>query len=407
MQILMSIFGIVVILLTAFILSSDRRSINYRTVVGAFIIQAFFAFFALYVPFGQKILEGAAIGISTAISAGTEGVSFVFGPLASSDNGFVLATAVLAIIVFFSSLISVLYYIRIMPLIINTIGLVLHKILRTSRAESMSAAANVFVGMSEAPIVVKPYLNTMTRSEVFAVMVGGLASVSGGVLAGYAALGLDMKVLVAAAFMAAPGGLLMAKIMIPETGTPLNTIDDTDAAGIPIVKPANIIEAAANGATTGLQMALNIGAMLVAFIGLITLANYILGSITGLFGYSVTIQLILGYFFAPVAFIIGIPFSEIVPAGALLGEKLIFNEFVAYIHFMQEIETFSPRSQILITFALTGFANFGSIGILVGGMGLLAPKQRQTIITLAMKAMIAASLANFLSATLAGLILSL
>jgi CNT family concentrative nucleoside transporter len=403
--IISGIIGIIVILLIAFLISSNKKSINYRTVIGAFSIQVLFAIFVLYVPFGQQVLGTMAQGVANAISAGKSGVEFVFGPLASGNIGFIFAVMVLAIVIFFASLISVLYYLKIMPLIINTIGYGIHKLLKTSKTESISATANIFVGQTEAPIVVKPYLNNLTKSELFAIMVGGLASVSGGVLAGYASLGIDIKYLIAASFMAAPGGLLMAKIIMPETETPaLEIRENTEDS---IRKPTNIIEAAASGASDGLHLVLNIGAMLIAFIGLVTLADIIVGYFGGLFGLKdFSFSVILGYIFSPMAFIIGVPWNEATQVGIFLGQKLIFNEFVAYVNLIKVLPDLTPKTQAIITFALCGFANISSVGILIGGLGTLAPKMRPLIAKYAVKAIAAGTLSNLMSATLAGLFLT-
>ena len=405
MQVLWGMLGIIVILGVAFSLSSNKKAINYRTVGGAFAIQVIFALLVLYVPAGQKVLGAMAEGVANAISAGKTGVEFVFGPLATGNVGFIFAVMVLAIVIFFASLIAVLYYLRIMPLIINTLGYGIHKLLGTSKTESISATANIFVGQTEAPIVVKPYLPTVTKSELFAIMTGGLASVAGGVLAGYASLGIDIKYLIAASFMAAPGGLLMAKIIMPETEKPTDTLKLDIHGGN---KPANIIEAAANGASDGLHLVLNIGAMLIAFIGLVTLADIIFTSIGGAFGLEgFSFSLVLGYLFAPVAFILGIPWSEAIQVGTFLGQKLIFNEFVAYVNFVQVMPTLSATTQAIVIFALCGFANISSVGILIGGLGTMAPNLKGQIAKLAVKAIIAGTLSNFMSATLAGIFLSI
>jgi len=386
-------------------MSNNRKAINVRTVAGAFFIQAFFAFFVLYVPFGKTMLYYISNGVSAAISAGKDGVAFVFGPLADFSVGFIFAINVLAIIIFFSALISVLYYIKVMPLIINTLGLGIHKLLGTSRTESLTATANIFVGQTEAPLVVRPFLNTMTRSELFAVMTCGLASVAGSVLAGYALLGIDMNYLIAASFMAAPGGLLMAKMIYPQTEPTKDTMEDIESTE---EKPTNVVEAAANGASAGLMLVANVGAMLIAFIGLVTLMDMILGSIGGIFGFEgLSFSFLLGYAFSPFAFILGIPWEEATRVGAFLGQKLIFNEFVAYMNFAKDIASFTPLTQAITTFALCGFANISSIGILIGGLGSLSPKQRPHVAQLAVKAVIAGTLSNFMSAILAGIFLGL
>ncbi|ROQ18818.1 NupC/NupG family nucleoside CNT transporter [Gallaecimonas pentaromativorans] len=413
MNILMGLVGIVTLLAIAVLLSDNRKAIKLRTVGGAFAIQAAFAALVLYVPFGKDLLQGVSSGVQAVIDASQQGISFLFGGLVSpkmfavfGDGGFVFALRVLPIIVFFSSLIAVLYYLGVMSWVINIIGGALQKALGTSRPESLSATANIFVGQTEAPLVVRPFIAKMTQSELFAIMVGGLASVAGSVLAGYAQMGVELKYLIAASFMAAPGGLLMAKIIKPETETPNQNLEqvleDNDDA------PANVIDAAASGASAGLQLALNVGAMLLAFIGLIALVNILLGGIGGWFGMpELSLQLVLGYVFAPLAFLIGVPWHEAVTAGSFIGQKLVLNEFVAYVSFLDQAKALSGHTQAIITFALCGFANLSSIAILLGGLGGMAPTRRHDIARMGIKAVIAGSLSNLMSATLAGLFLAL
>ncbi|WP_026957740.1 MULTISPECIES: NupC/NupG family nucleoside CNT transporter [Aliagarivorans] len=412
MSVLMSLVGIASLLAIALLLSDNKGAIKPRTVVGAFLIQAGFGAFVLYLPFGQAVLEAVSGAVQSVIDSAQAGLAFLFGPLVHGqmfevfgNNGFVFALRVLPIIVFFSSLIAVLYYLGIMQWIIKIIGGALQKALQTHRPESMSATANIFVGQTEAPLVVRPFIPKMTQSELFAIMVGGLASVAGSVLAGYAGLGVELKYLIAASFMAAPGGLLMAKIIKPETDFNEQNIDhvldDED-------KPANVIDAAASGASSGMQLAMNVGAMLLAFIGLIALMNNFVGWAGGLFGQpDLTIQIILGYIFAPLAWLIGVPWAEAVQAGSFIGQKLIVNEFVAYIDFVQVKETLSTQTQVIVTFALCGFANLSSIAILLGGLGGMAPSRRSDIAKMGLKAVVAASLANLMSAALAGFFIGL
>ncbi|MCL4123619.1 UNVERIFIED_CONTAM: hypothetical protein GTU68_016196 [Idotea baltica] len=293
-----------------------------------------------------------------------------------------------------------------MQIVIKVLGGGLQKALGTSRAESMSAAANIFVGQTEAPLVVRPFVPKMTNSELFAVMCGGLASVAGGVLAGYASMGVPLEYLVAASFMAAPGGLLFAKIIKPETDTPDDNIADEMDGGDD--KPANVIDAAAGGASVGLQLALNVGAMLLAFIGLIALINGILGGIGGWFGMEhLTLELLLGWIFAPLAFIIGVPWEEATIAGSFIGQKTVVNEFVAYLNFVPYIgQVMSVKTQAIISFALCGFANLSSIAILLGGLGGIAPNRRHDIARMGVKAVVAGTLSNLMAATIAGFFLS-
>ncbi len=411
MKILMSLVGIATLLAIAVLLSDNRKAIRLRTVGGAFAIQFFLGAFILYVPVGQEILGKTSNFVGGVINYANAGIAFVFGDL---SNSFVFAIHVLPVIIFFSALVALLYYLGIMQVVVATLGGALQKVLGTSRTESLSATANVFVGMTEAPLVVRPYIKNMTKSELFAVMVGGLASVAGSVLAGYAAMGVDLKFLIAASFMAAPGGLLMAKIMKPETEEPTEkSIDDEGEE-----KPANLIDATANGASSGLKLAVNIGAMLLAFIALISMLNGIIGWAGGWFGYpELTMQMILGYIFSPLAFLIGIPWNEAVTAGSFIGQKLILNEFVAFMDFANYIDAekaaaagvqlVSEHSQAIITFALCGFANFTSVAMMLGGLGMMAPSRRPDIARMGIKAIAAGTLSNLMSATMAGLFLAL
>jgi concentrative nucleoside transporter, CNT family len=403
---MISILGIILIPLAAYGLSTNRLAINPRTVFGAFIIQASFGFLVLYVPLGKQLLASLADSIASMLSYTKAGTSFLFGRLVDQDMGFIFALNALPIIVFFSALVAVLYHLGIMSRIIRAIGGSLKALIKTSHAESMSAAANIFIGQTEAPLVVRPYLAGMTKSELFAVMVGGLASIAGSVMAGYAALGIELKYLLAACFMAAPGGLMMAKIILPETEQPQSEFDESgDIKG---EKYFNIFDAAASGALTGLQMALAVGAMLLAFISLIALLNGILGWAGDSVGINgLTIELLLGYLFQPVAFLLGIPWSEANIAGGLIGQKLVLNEFVAYVSFLASAPELSEQSQAIVIFALCGFANFSSIAILLGGIGALAPNRREDISRLGLRALVAATLANLMSASLAGFFLAL
>lgn len=406
---MISLIGILLLPLLAWLLSSDRKAVNPRTVIGAFAIQAFLGGFVLYFPPGKQLLNTIAIGVSDVLGYSQSGIEFLFGNLADqtwNSVGFVFAINVLPVIVFFASLIAVLYHIGIMGWVIRLIGGALQLALRTSRPESMSAAANIFVGQTEAPLVVKPFIRQMTSSELFAVMVGGLASIAGSVMAGYAALGVELEYLLAACFMAAPGGLMMAKIMMPETSQPKNELDDLGKEDKQ--EYVNVFDAAATGALSGLQLALNVGAMLLAFTALIALTNAVVGWVGTWFGTdSLTIELILGYLFQPIAWTLGIPWNEANVAGSLIGQKIVFTEFIAYLQFTNVMNELSEHSQAVITIALCGFANFASIAILLGGIGTLAPTRRSEIATLGLKALLAATLANLMSAAIAGFFLSL
>ena len=402
---MISLIGVVVLLVLAYLLSAHRKSINLRTVAGAFAIQALIGAFVLYFPPGIKFLLALTEYVKNIMEYSQQGIDFMFGPVGNKSLGLIFAFNVLPVIVFFSSLITVLYHLGVMSWIIRGIGGFLQLALRTSRPESMSAAANIFVGQTEAPLVIKPFIPQMTRSELFAIMVGGLASIAGSVMAGYASMGVEIKYLLAASFMAAPGGLLMAKIIMPETEEFKNELDDLDGAE---EKYANIFDAAASGAASGLHLALNVGAMLLAFIALIALLNGVIGWAGGLMGNEdLTFQVILGYVFQPLAWTLGVPWEEANIAGSFIGQKMVVNEFVAYLDFLKYQSELSPATQAIVIFSLCGFANFSSIAILMGGIGVLAPTRRKEIAQLGLKAVFAATLANLMSAALAGLFLSL
>lgn len=425
MQLIMSLVGMMVLIAIAVLLSSNRSAINLRTVLGAFIIQVAIGALVLYVPVGQQILGGMSSGVANVIAYGNQGVNFIFGGLVSDKmfevfggGGFVFALRVLPVIVFFSSLIAVFYYLGIMQLVIKVLGGGLQKLLGTSRTESLSATANIFVGQTEAPLVVRPYIATMTQSELFAVMCGGLASVAGSVLAGYAQMGVPLEYLIAASFMAAPGGLLFAKLMVPETE---KTRDQDDAMKLIAAedRPANVIDAAASGAASGMQLALNVGAMLLAFVALIALLNGILGGVGGWFNYpQLSLELILGWIFSPLAYLIGVPWHEAMTAGSFIGQKIVVNEFVAFMNFgaylrpddvvaAAGLQVLSPHTKAIISFALCGFANLSSVAVLLGGLGSMAPNRRHDIARFGLKAVAAGTLSNLMSATIAGFFLAL
>ena len=402
----MSFIGVICLLLLGYFCSSNRQAVSWKTVGGAFVIQVSLALFVLGTSSGRWILQWMTDRVQDVINAGHQGVLFVFGELASAQGGlaFVFAFQVLPTIIFFSSLIAVLYHLKVMELVIRIIGGGLQRVLGTSRAESFSAAANIFVGQTEAPLVIRPYLAKMTQSELFAVMVGGLASIAGSVMVGYSQMGADLEHLIAACFMAAPGGLLFAKLLVPET-------EELDDSKIQIAEgeqtPVNVIDAAALGAASGLKLALNVGAMLLAFVGLIAVLNLLLGAVGGWWGDpALSLQKILGWIFAPVAWLLGVGATEIQQAGSLIGQKLILNEFVAFSDFGEMKDAFSQKTRGVLTFALCGFANLSSIAILLGGLGVMVPSRRPEIARMGLKAVFAATLANLMSGALAGLFLS-
>lgn len=401
---LVSLLGVVTLFAVAILFSENRRAINWRTVGGAFLIQLVFAGFILYVPLGRDVLNTVSGAVSGVIDYGRVGSEFLFGDLAKFKIGFIFAVNVLPTIVFFSALISVFYYLGVMGWVIRAMGGALQRLLGTSRTESMSATANIFVGSVEAPLVVRPFLAKMSRSELFAVMVGGLASVAGGTLVGYAGLGVEISYLIAASFMSAPAGLMMAKILVPQTETPLAQDElETQEDNAPV----NIIDAASQGALSGLQIAMAVGASLLAIISLIALLNGGLGHLGQLIGLDdLSLELLFGYLFAPVAWLIGVPWSEATVAASLIGKKIAVNEFVAFADLMVVKAQLSEHSQAIVTFALCGFANLTSIAMLMGGLGGVVPSRRPDIARLGMKAIFAATLANLMSATVAGIFLS-
>ena len=437
------IFGILAILAIAVLLSSDRRAIRLRVVGAAFALQAGIAFLVLYVPAGRALIEAMSKGVSALLSYAAAGTNFIFGPLARPDiGGQSFAIAALPVIIFFASLVSVLYYLKIMQFLVRWIGGGIEWVIGVSKVESLCSAANIFVGQSESPLVIRPYLAGLTPSQLFAVMSVGMAGVAGTILAAYAAMGIDIQYLLAASFMAAPGGLLMAKIIMPDEKVPELDPASLDGGAGPLPHPAtqssyavggrvgeragtatedvairaveheideeraaNIIMAAAMGAQTGVKIAVAVGAMVLAFVALVALANGLLGGVGALFGYpGLTFQGVIGTAFAPVMYLIGIPWAETGAAGGLFGTKMVLNEFVAFLN-LGTTQGLSPRSTAIITFALCGFANFSSIAIQMAATGSLAPNQRPVIARLGVKALLAGSLANLMSAALAGLML--
>jgi CNT family concentrative nucleoside transporter len=402
---LIGLAGIVAILAIAFAFSSNRKAINLRIVGAAFALQVVIATIVLYWDAGRRAIEVMSDGVMAVIGFSRAGIDMVFGPLADTDViGFSFAINVLPIIIFFSALMSVLYHLRVMEWIVKLVGGFLHKVIGTGAVESMNAAANVFVGQTEAPLAVRPYLMGLTEAQMFAVMTSGLASIAGTVLAGYAMMGAELKYLLAAAFMAAPGGLLMAKIVMPDDQVVRSS--EHEKLAMERSEHKNVILAAASGTTDGLRLAANIGAMLVAFVALIALFNGLVGWVSGWFGYELTLQKILGTIFRPLMFLLSVPWEEAQAAGALFGEKLILNEFVAFSHLNDYLAGMSQRTFAVVTFSLCGFANLSSIAILLGGLGVLVPEKRDLIGQLGIKAVLAGSLSNLMSAALAGLLLT-
>ena len=432
---LIGVFGIFAFLGIAYLFSNHRKKINPRIIISGLSLQILMALLALGIP---------ALGINGPLSPffnwfneiillllqfTNSGSEFLFGPLMDQKKyGFIVALQILPVIVFFSSLIGILYHLKVMQVIVYLIGVVMHKLMGTSGAESLSASANIFFGQTEAPLIIKPYINKLTQSELFSVMVGGMATVAGGVFVIYVSLLRDTipniaSHLLAASVMSAPAALLIAKIMIPETqktetsgNTPLNISKESPSH--------NMIEAAARGATDGLQLALNVGAMLLAFIALIALLNSFIGSFGEIIDFNewghhlvpdlllidgkappLSLSIVLGWIFAPIAWLMGIPWNDLAISGSLLGQKIVINEFVAYLELSKISAQLNPKTSIILSYALCGFANFSSIAIQIGGIGGIAPKRQSDLAQLGIRAIIGGSLAAFMTAAIAGILL--
>jgi CNT family concentrative nucleoside transporter len=413
--------GMAVIMAIGVLLSSNRRAIRIRVVAAAFALQAGIAVLVLYTSWGKAGILAMSGGVSNLLGYANQGTEFLFGPAASNPLSKTFALGALPVIIFFASVVAILYYLGIMQRIVRWVGGAIGWITGIGRVESLSAAANIFVGQSESPLVVRPYLAALPPSQLFTVMTVGMAGVAGTILLAYAQLlgQQALPFLLAAAFMSAPGGILMAKIMMPDEPPadelPLEGGAAVAAQQIDVAetfeegeRPANVIMAAAQGAQTGVRLAVAVGAMVLAFVALVALANGLLGGLGNLVGIrDLSFQGIVGAIFRPIMFLIGIPWNEAGAAGGLFGTKIVLNEFVAFINLGQlPAGQLSPRSIAIVTFALCGFANFSSIAIQMAVTGGLAPNQRATIARLGIKALIAGSLANLMSAALAGLLLS-
>lgn len=407
MHFIRGIVGIITVLAMGLALSVDRKNINLRTIGGALAIQLGFAFITLETAIGQTFLLWLSDAFQKIIDNAYDGIEFLFGNLVTGD-GFIFAFETLGVVVFFSSLIAVLYYLGIMQWLVDKVGGLLAKLLGTTKAETLSATANIFMGQTEAPLVVKPYLAKMHDSELFAVMVGGFGSVAGSVLAGYAIMGIPLEYLLAASFMAAPSSLLMAKIVFPfpsdqrALSTDNFSFDATEQSTDE--EAGSVIEAASDGAATGAQMAINIGATLLAFIALIALINSMIAGAGGLVGIeNLSLERILGWILSPIMVLLGVPMEDVVTAGGLVGQKIVVNEFVAYADMSQQLEVLHPKSIMLLTFSLAGFGNLSGIASQIGGIGSLAPNRKKDISRLGMRAMLAGVLASLLNAAIAGM----
>ncbi|EOC99861.1 NupC/NupG family nucleoside CNT transporter [Caldisalinibacter kiritimatiensis] len=406
MENLISLVGLIIMIGIAYLISDNKKAINWKLVGTGVGMQIVFALLILKWKPGQIAFSYLNDLVTKLLDFTKEGTSFLVGDLLNTESfGYIFAIQVLPTIVFFSALMAILYHIGIMDKIITFIAKFLAKYLGTSGAETLSATANIFVGQTEAPLVIKPFIKTMTKSELLTVMTGGMATVAGGVMAGYVSMGVDAGHLIAASIMSAPASLVISKIMVPETETPVTKnnveveMDEIDA---------NVIDAAARGTSEGLQLALNVGAMLLSFIALVALFNAIIGWVGGLFGMDyLSLEWILGRLFAPLAYIMGVPMHDAIAAGNLLGQKIVINEFFAYANLSELINSnsLSPRTVVILTYALCGFANFSSIGIQVGGIGALAPERRSDLAKLGIRALIGGSLAAFMTATIAGILI--
>ena len=408
MQRLTGLLGLVVILAVAYLFSANRRAIQPRVIFWGLGLQFGFAFLVLKTNFGL-IFQAIGVGVNHMLNYAAEGSKFVFGDKLGGPNeqfGVIFAFQVLPIIIFIASFFAILYYLGIMPLFVRAMAVAMQKVMGTSGAESMNVAASIFMGQTEAPLTIRPFLAGLTQSELFTVMTSGMAHISGSVMAAYVLIAhVEFRHLLTAVIMTAPATLMLAKVLMPETGEPATA----GSVKIEVEKPGvNIIDAASRGASDGLHLALNVAAMLIAFIALIAMMNGILGAIHGVRGltwFPSSLQEILGWIFAPVAWLLGVTWNDCATVGNLLGTRLILNEFVAYVNLGAIGRTLDPKSFVIATYALCGFANLSSVAMQVGGIGALAPTRRSDLARLGMKAMAAGTMANFMSACIAGVLL--
>lgn len=406
---IISVFGALTMLAIAYALSSDRKKVDFRVVAWGVGLQWVFAALLLWVPAGKVALAATAGFVTSVLDHSYQGSAFLFGELGmkgggESGLGVVFAFQILPTIVFVAALFSILYYLGVMQLIVGVLAKVMVKTMGTSGAESLSVGAAVFMGQTEAPLTIRPFLERLTKSELFLVMVSGMATVSGAILAAYVTIGqVEMRFLLAAVAMTAPACVVTAKLMIPETDEP-ETLGQSDF-DLPKDPDSNLLLAAATGTTDGLKLAVNVGAMLIAFIALISLFNAAFGWID-IAGEPLTLERLLGWVMAPVAFLMGIPWSECPEVGGVLGTRTIVNEIIAFRQLRGVAAELGPRSTAIATFAVTGFANLSSIGIQIGGLGALAPGRKSDIAKLGIRALVAATLANFMTACVAGALLA-
>jgi CNT family concentrative nucleoside transporter len=425
-SILFGLFGLSVLIFIAWLFSNNRGAVDWRLVLTGIALQVGFAALVLLVPGGRDVFDALGNGFVKILSFVGEGSKFIFGNLMDVESyGFIFAFQVLPTIIFFAALMGVLYHLGVMQFIVRIMALAITKVMKVSGAETTSVCASVFIGQTEAPLTVRPYIGRMTESELITMMIGGMAHIAGGVLAAYVGMlgGGDpvesayyAKHLLAASIMAAPATLVIAKLLIPETGNPLTR----GTVKMEVEKTtSNIIDAAAAGAADGLRLALNIGAMLLAFIALIALLNWPLtwiGEITGLaqwLGRPTDMATLLGYLLAPIAWVIGVPWQDATTVGGLIGQKIVLNEFVAYLQLAEIVNgnvegvTLTEKGKLVATYALCGFANFSSIAIQIGGIGGLAPERRQDLAKFGLRAVLGGTLATFMTATIAGVLTTL
>lgn len=412
MQNLIGLLGVVLILAVAFLFSNNRKAINYRTVGVGLLLQILLGLFILKTALGKEIFSVLGRGVTRIIDFSNDGAMFVFGPLAQNDlvskafggGGFIFFFKIIPTIIFVAVLVNIFYYFGIIQFVVKWLALGMKKIMNISGSEALSNIASTFVGQVEAQIMIKPYLKGMTNSELTASMAGSYACIAGGVMATYIQFGVKAEYLIAASIMAAPGALAIAKIMFPET-------QESETKGEVTLKVkkehSNFIDAVSAGCSDGLKVGMNVLAMLIGFLALIALINFLLGKLGGLVSMpTLSLDLILGYLFAGFAWAMGVPSNEIVQAGSLMGTKLAANEFVAYLNLksLMEAGALSPKTIAIVSFALCGFANFGSLGIQIGGISALEPSRRADLTKVAVRALVAGTLASYMSATIAGLL---
>jgi CNT family concentrative nucleoside transporter len=410
---LISLLGLLVFVGVAWGLSSNRKQFPWRAVLCGLGLQFLFGVLILKTTFGERVFDFCQRGVTKLIGFADEGSKMIFGPLANGDllteklgpgNGFIFVITVTATIILVAALSSLLYHYGVLQLVVRGTAWVMQRLMRTSGSESLAAAANIFMGQTEAPLVIRPYLPTMTRSEILALMTGGMATIAGGVLAAYVSFGISAGHLLTASVMSAPAALLIAKVMLPETE------QSPTAAGASAKIPretTNGLDALCRGASEGMMLAINVMAMLIAFVAVVALVNYLIGLGLRQFGYtgSTPLQTLFGWVNAPFAWLMGVPWKDCAAIGSVLGERIVINEFIGYLSLSKLGATIEPRSYVLATYALCGFANFSSIAIQIGGIGSLAPTRRADLAKLGLRAMIGGLLASYLTATIAGILI--